>query len=380
MNFVFQNTTKIIFGKGTIASLATEIPIDKKVLITMGGGSIRKNGVYDQVIKALSAHRVVEFWGIEPNPTVESVRECVALARAEKIDFVLAVGGGSVVDATKLITSSILNDNDPWDIVLDASLIKDSVPYASVITLPATGSEMNKGAVISNKATDEKYAFYSNFPTFSILDPEATFTLPEYQRACGLADTFVHVMEQYLTKCGISRLMDRFAEGVLSSVIEVAPKVLTNPTDYDTMADYMLSATMALNYFLSMGVPQDWATHMIGHEVTALTGTTHGQTLAIILPAMMKVRVDEKKCKILQYGERVWGITEGSEQERIDEAIERTRTFFASLGLKGCLSEIGCTDQTLSEIVSRFETRGTLLGENQSVDYKKVAAILEACK
>lgn len=380
MNFTFQNPTKIIFGKGKIATLATEIPTDKKVLLTMGGGSIRKNGVYDQVIAALSAHETVEFWGIEPNPTVESVRECVALAREHKVDFVLAVGGGSVVDATKLITSAILNDNDPWDIVLDNSLITESVPFASVITLPATGSEMNSGAVISNKATDEKFAFYSNFPTFSILDPEATFTLPEYQRACGLADTFVHVMEQYLTKCGVSRLMDRFAEGVLSSVVEVAPRVMTHPTDYDTMADYMLSATMALNYFLSMGVPQDWATHMIGHEVTALTGTTHGQTLAIILPAVMEVMQEEKRCKILQYGERIWGITEGSEQQRVDEAIACTRSFFASLGLKSHLSEVGCTPEIASEIVSRFEARGAHLGENGTVDYKKVAAILDVCK
>lgn len=379
-NFVFQNTTKIIFGKGKIASLATEIPTEFKVMLTMGGGSIRKNGVYDQVRAALAEHEVVEFWGIEPNPTVESVRDAVAMARAEDIDVLLAVGGGSVVDATKLISSAILNDNDPWDIVLDSSLITECVPYASVITLPATGSEMNRGAVISNKATDEKYAFYTNYPVFSVLDPQTTFTLPEYQRACGLADTFVHVMEQYLTRCGVSRLMDRWAEGILSSVVEVAPRVMTHPTDYDAMSDYMLSATMALNYFVSMGVPQDWGTHMIGHEVTALTGTTHGQTLAIILPAMMEVMVDEKKGKILQYGERIWDITEGSEQERIAETIACTRSFFASLGLKGHLSEVGCTDEIAAEIVERFKSRDARLGENGSVDYQKVAQILETCK
>ncbi|MFI3266406.1 MAG: iron-containing alcohol dehydrogenase [Rikenellaceae bacterium] len=380
MNFTFQNPTKLIFGKGNIAKLATQIPTDKKIMLTMGGGSIRKNGVYDQVIAALKNHEVVEFWGIEPNPTVESVREAVALARENKIDFIVAVGGGSVVDATKLITAAIPNENDPWDIVLNSSLITECVPYASVITLPATGSEMNSGAVISNKATDEKFAFYSTFPQFSILDPEATFSLPEYQRACGLADTFVHVMEQYLTKCGVSRLMDRWAEGILSSVVEVSPKVIAEPTNYDTMADYMLCATMALNYFIGMGVPQDWATHMIGHEVTALTGTTHGQTLAIILPAVMKVMSDEKKCKILQYAERVWGIKEGSEQERIDKAIECTRNYFNSLGLKSKLSEVGCTDEICAQIVERFKERGTKLGENSSMDYTKIAEVLAICK
>ncbi len=380
MNFTFQNPTKLIFGKGNIAKLATQIPTDKKIMLTMGGGSIRKNGVYDQVIAALKNHEVVEFWGIEPNPTVESVREAVALARENKIDFIIAVGGGSVVDATKLITAAIPNENDPWDIVLDSSLITECVPYASVITLPATGSEMNSGAVISNKATDEKFAFYSTFPQFSILDPEVTFSLPEYQRACGLADTFVHVMEQYLTRCGVSRLMDRWAEGILSSVVEVSPKVIAEPTNYDTMADYMLCATMALNYFIGMGVPQDWATHMIGHEVTALTGTTHGQTLAIILPAVMKVMSDEKKCKILQYAERVWGITEGSEQERIDKAIECTRNYFNSLGLKSKLSEVGCTDEICAQIVESFKERVTKLGENASMDYTKVAEVFAICK
>lgn len=341
---------------------------------------MRKNGVYDQVIEALNGYDFVEFWGIEPNPTVESVREAVALARSEKVDYVLAVGGGSVVDATKLITAAIPNENDPWDIVLDNSLITECVPYASVITLPATGSEMNRGAVISNKDTDEKYAFYSTYPQFSILDPEVTFTLPEFQRACGLADTFVHVMEQYLTVCGVSRLMDRWSEGILSSIVEIAPRVISEPHDYQTMADFMLSATMALNGFTSMGVPTDWATHMIGHEATALCGVTHGQSLAIIFPALMEVTKDEKRCKILQFGERVMGVTEGSEDERITATIAATRSFFASLGLKGSLSEVGCTEQMCGDIVERFKERGTLLGENQTIDYKRVKMIFDICK
>ncbi len=288
-NFTFQNPTKLIFGRGQIAQITNELPKGTKIMVTMGGGSIKANGVYDQVIEALKEFDYIEFWGIEPNPRVETLRKAIALGKAEGVGFLLAVGGGSVVDGTKLISAAIPSEAEPWDIVIGKSPIGECLPFASVITLPATGSEMNRGAVISNNATDEKYPFYSTYPRFSVLDPETTFSLPPYQVACGITDTFVHTMEQYLTKVEVSPLMDRWAEGVLQTLIEVAPKIKENQHDYEQMANYMLSATMGLNGFISMGVQQDWATHMIGHEITALTGLTHGNTLAIVQPALLRV-------------------------------------------------------------------------------------------
>lgn len=375
-NFVFQNPTKLIFGEGQIARLAKELPRGEKILVTFGGGSVKTNGVYDQVMEALKGFDYIEFWGIEPNPKVETLRKAVEICKTEGVGFLLAVGGGSTLDGTKLIAAAAKIEQDAWELVCNPKLYGGTLPFASVMTLPATGSEMNRGAVISNVATGEKYAFYNTFPTFSILDPTTTFSLPPFQVACGLADTFVHVMEQYLTTTDISPLMDRWAEGVLSTVVEVAPKVRENPHDYDAMATYMLSATMGLNGFIAMGVPQDWATHMIGHEITALCGTTHGQTLVIVLPAVMNVLREQKGAKIVQFGERVWGVKDGSLDERIDRTIAATEEFFRSLGLATRLSELGIGEDVVEEIVRRFRERGTLLGENANVDYATVERIL----
>ena len=375
-NFVFQNPTKLIFGEGQIARLAKELPRGEKILVTFGGGSVKKNGVYQQVVEALEGFDYTEFWGIEPNPKVETLRKAVEICKTEGVGFLLAVGGGSTLDGTKLIAAAAKIEQDAWELVCNPKLYGGTLPFASVMTLPATGSEMNRGAVISNVATGEKYAFYNTFPTFSILDPTTTFSLPPFQVACGLADTFVHVMEQYLTTTDISPLMDRWAEGVLSTVVEVAPKVRENPHDYDAMATYMLSATMGLNGFIAMGVPQDWATHMIGHEITALCGTTHGQTLVMVLPGVMNEMREQKSSKIVQFGERVWGITEGTTDERIDRTIAATEEFFRSLGLATRLSELGIGEDVVEEIVRRFRERGTLLGENANVDYATVERIL----
>ena len=295
-NFKFQNPTRLIFGKGMIAELSKAIPADKRIMITFGGGSVKKNGVYDQVVKALEGREYVEFWGIEPNPSIETLRKAIALGKEKNVDFLLAVGGGSVLDGTKLISAGLLYDGDAWDLVKRGAA-KDTIPMGAVLTLPATGSEMNNGAVISRHETKEKYPFYSNYPVFSILDPETTFTLPAHQIACGLADTFVHVMEQYMTTTGQSRLMDRWAESILSTVVEIAPKIKANQQDYNVMADFMLSATMALNGFIAMGVTQDWATHMIGHELTALHGLTHGATLAIVSRVRYVLSASRNKIK-----------------------------------------------------------------------------------
>ena len=378
-NFSFQNPTRLIFGDGMIASLSKEIPAGKKIMVTFGGGSVKKNGVYDQVIKALEGRIVTEFWGIEANPTIETLRKAIALGKEKQIDFLLAVGGGSVLDGTKLISSGLLYDGDAWDLV-KKGYYPESVPMGTVLTLPATGSEMNSGAVISRIETHEKYPFYSNYPVFSILDPKVTFTLPDFQIACGIADTFVHVMEQYMTSPGQSRLMDRWAESILASLIEIAPKIKENKTNYDLMADFMLCATMALNGFISMGVNNDWATHMIGHELTALHGLTHGATLVIVLPGTLRVLATKKQDKLLQYGERIWGITSGTTEERVALAIQKTEDFFRSLGLHTRLSEENIGDVTIDEITRRFTERNVAFGEDRDVTAQVAREILISCK
>lgn len=377
LNFEFQNPTKLIFGKGSIAKIERQFSRPTKIMLTFGGGSVKRNGVYDQVINALKGHEIVEFWGIEPNPKVETLRKAVELGKQENVEFIIAVGGGSTLDGTKLIACAICHDCDAWDLVLDPTKVQRAIPFASVMTMPATGSEMNNGAVISNLATKEKYGFYSYYPQWSILDPEVTYSIPPYQVACGIADTFVHVMEQYLTAPNINPLMDRWAEGILLNLIEIAPQIQENPQDYDLMSQYMFSATMGLNRFISMGVPQDWATHNIGHELTALHGVTHGESLSIVLPGTMTVLSEQKHDKILQYGERVWGITEGTDGIRIAEAIGRTEQFFSQLGLATRLSQLNIGEETIAEIERRFNERNVQLGECKNVNGAVARAILE---
>lgn len=378
-NFEFQNPVKLIFGKGSIARIAEEIPAQSKIMLTFGGGSVKRNGVYDQVIKALEGRNVVEFWGIEPNPKYETLVEAIALARREGVDFLLAVGGGSVIDGTKFIAAAIPYEGEPWDIITRNDIVRKAVPLATVLTLPATGSEMNNGAVISRRTTHEKYPFHSDlvFPRFSVLDPCVTFSLPKKMIAAGLADTFVHVMEQYMTYPVDARVMDRWAEGLLQTVMEISPAAMGDNPDYDTMANFMLCATMGLNGFIAMGVPQDWATHMIGHELTALHEITHGVTLAIVLPQLLRVMRQDKHDKLLQYATRVLGITEGDDEARIDEAIRRTEEFFHSLGIATRLSDYGVGQDTVDEIVRRFTERGAVWGERHDVTPDKVRKILE---
>lgn len=381
-NFTFKNPTKLIFGKGSIANLSTEIPIDKKLMLTFGGGSVKTNNVYNQVVAALERHDYIEFWGIEPNPTYETLMEAVALCRKYNVDYLLAVGGGSVIDGTKFIAAAIHYAGDPWEIVLDDTKIKKVIPLATVLTLPATGSEMNGGSVISKQATCEKYAFHHPliYPAFSVLDPESCYSLPIEQISAGIADTFIHILEQYLTTTNQSMVMDRFAEGLLLTLIELAPQLMKNHKEYDTMANFMLTATMGLNGFISMGVKQDWATHMIGHELTALAGITHGVSLAIVGPALMQVMRDDKREKLLQYAERVWKITGENKEHVIDKAINHTADFYRSIGIKTRLSEHNVGDDIINEIVERFRKRNTILGENRNINADKVLQILNLCK
>src|SRR5690554_485454 len=376
-NFTFQNPTKLVFGKGQIELLPELIPEDVNLMITYGGGSVKKNGIYDQVTNALKGREHIEFWGIEPNPHVETLRKAIKQGKENNINFLLAVGGGSVLDGTKLIAAGIAADTDAWEIVLNG-VTEKQIPYASVMTLPATGSEMNNGAVITRVETQEKYSFGGDYPQFSILDPEVTYSLPEHQIACGLADAFTHVLEQYMTTTGQSRIMDRWAEGLLLTIIDIAPKIMANRKDYDLMADFMLSATLALNDFIRMGVSQDWATHMIGHELTALHGTTHGHSLAIVMPGTLRVLKEQKMAKLLQYGERVFGIAGGTADEKADKAIEMTEAFYRSLGLTTRLSDEGIGEKTIHTIARRFNQRGVAFGENRNVTGDVAEEILKS--
>ena len=378
-NFEYKNPTKIIFGKNTISKVSDEIPKNAKILLTYGGGSIKKTGVYNLVIKSLSDFTITEFGGIEPNPVYETCMEAVKIVQQEKIDFLLSVGGGSVLDATKFIAAaSCYNDGDPWDMLSKGKKVEDALPLGDVLTLPATGSEMNGNAVISRKSTKEKLAFGSQhlMPVFSILDPECVFTLPDRQIANGIVDAFVHVMEQYLTFPVNSPIQDRFAESILMTLIEEGPKVLQNRKDYDAAANFMWSATVALNGLIGAGVPQDWATHRIGHELTAFHGIDHARTLAIVLPGLMNVKRESKKDKILQYGERVWGITDGTNAEKIDAIIEKTVAFFESVGIQTRLKDYDVSIQTIEKIKERFKLNGTKLGEKKDIDFLVVEEIL----
>ncbi len=378
-NFVFHNPTKLVFGSGQISKLSELIPENARLMVTFGRGSVKSNGVYDQVSTALKDHSYIEFWGIEPNPTVETLRKAIIQAREENIDFLLAVGGGSVLDGTKLIAAGIVFEGDSWQIVLNRDGEK-SIPYGSVMTLPATGSEMNRNSVISNKETREKAAFISSrYPDFSILDPEVTFSLPPYQIACGLTDTFVHVVEQYMTTTGQSRIMDRWAEGIMQTILEVGPMIMENPRDYDLMADFMLSATLALNDMIRMGISQDWSTHMIGHELTALHGITHAESLAMVLPGTLRTLKKQKFPKLLQYSERVFEITNGTPDERIDQAISKTEQFFRSLGLSTRISEADIGVETMDIIAGRFNKAGVAYGENSNVTGDVARRILMNC-
>jgi NADP-dependent alcohol dehydrogenase len=369
-NFTFHNPTKIIFGAGQIAALDAHVPRDARVLITSGGGSIEGNGVLAQVHTALGDRERFVFRGIEPNPTVETLMQAVALAREEEVDFLLAVGGGSVIDGTKFIAAALKFDGEPWDILAKQAPVHEAMPFGSVLTLPATGSEMNSGGVISRRATGDKLPFHSEatYPVFSVLDPTTTYSLPPQQIANGVVDAFVHIVEQYLTYPVDAKVQDRFAEGLLVTLTEVGPQALAEPHNYHARANLMWTATLALNGLIGAGVPQDWATHMLGHELTAAHGLDHAQTLAIVLPAMLTMRRDQKRAKLLQYAERVWHITQGTDEERITAAIAATSAFFERMSIGTRLRDYQIGADSIAALVSKLEEHGmTALGEHGDV-------------
>ncbi|MEA9415207.1 iron-containing alcohol dehydrogenase [Flavobacterium sp. PL02] len=381
LNFELYNPTNLVFGKGQIEKLKDLVPQGAKILLAYGGGSIFKNGIHEQVINNLKGFDIVEFGGIEPNPHFETLMKAVAVIKAEKIDFILAVGGGSVIDGVKFISAAVNFDGNPIDILQKRLLIKENaVPFGTVLTLPATGSEMNSGAVVTIESTQEKLAFGGSalFPKFSICDPTVIASLPKRQLQNGVVDAYTHVMEQYLTYPHEGYLQDRIAEGILQTLIEIGPKVVENPTDYALASNFMWSCTMALNGLIQKGVPSDWATHMIGHELTALYGIDHARTLAIVGPSLYRVMFETKKGKLAQYGKRIFNLT-GSDDEVAKEAINQTVAFFHTMGMDTKLSQYtNDYDKTADFIVNRFEERGWKgLGENQLVTLDKVKSIVE---
>lgn len=382
-NFAFRNPTKILFGKGQIAALDGEIPAEAKLLITYGGGSAERNGTLDEVRAALGTRAVAEFGGIEPNPTFETLMGAVELARREQVTWLLAVGGGSVIDGTKFIAAAVPFAGDPWQIVATrAAGIVAALPFATVLTLPATGSEMDSSAVISRRETTDKLGLANPllFPRVSVLDPTRTFGLPPQQIANGVIDAFAHVVEQYLTYPVNSPVQDRLAEGLLLTLIEEGPKTLAEPDNYEARANVMWCAALAQSGLVSTGVPGDWTSHAVGHELTALYGLDHAQSLAALLPAVMAVRREAKREKLAQYAKRVWGLADLPEEQAIDGAIARTRAFFASLGVATDLAGYGLDASAIPAVLGQLQRHNRVrLGERGEVTLAVVEQILRRC-
>ena len=380
-NFEFYNPVKVLFGKNQIASLKNEIPKDSKVLILYGGGSIKKNGVYDQVTSSLKEYTFFEYAGVTPNPQYEQLLGAIELIKKESIDFILAVGGGSVVDAAKFVAAAVHQKSDPWLILSKREPIESVMPFGCVLTLPATGSEMNSFSVISKGS--EKLGFGGDprlYPKFSVLDPCVTYSLPERQLGNGIVDAFVHTTEQYLTTHNHTPLQDRQAEAILMTLIEEAPKVLELKEHYESRANLMWAATNALNGTLGLGVDQDWATHMIGHELTALYNIDHARSLAIILPSLLRVKKEAKKEKLLQLASRVWGLNDGTPEERINIAILKIEDFFNSVGVPTTFKAYGIEESEIPKIISSLEkhfSKDFSLGEHGDINAEKVTEILK---
>lgn len=377
-NFTFSNPVKIIFGKDTISKLSEEIPSKVKILLLYGRGSIKHNGVYDQVVKALNGRYFFEFSGISANPEYETCLKAIDLVKKENIEFLLAVGGGSIIDATKFIALGCKTEDDPWKILSENKYPKTALPFGTVLTLPATGSEMNAGAVITRVETHDKRSFGTPlvYPKFSILDPETTYSLQPRQIANGVIDTFVHTTEQYLTYPTGGALQDYFAEGILKVLVKNGEQALKAPRNYEVRANLMWASTWGLNGWIGQGVPEDWATHMIGHELTAFYGIDHAQTLAIVLPGLLEVLREEKAEKLIQMGEHVFNIREGSREDRIESSIQSIESFFKRMGIETHLSNYGLGIEAIQKVVKRLKERGWILGEHKDVTPEVVEKIL----
>lgn len=377
MKFSYVNPTQIHFGQGEIAAIASSIPTSEKVLVIYGGGSIKKNGVYDQVVTALEKHQWVEFSGVEPNPTKETLDKAIALAKTENAGYILAVGGGSVIDGSKFVAAAAKYDGESWDIMTGEHKVTDAIPLGAVLTLPATGSESNMGAVITRKETQDKLAFMAPAvqPKFAVLDPDAMKTLPEHQLINGLVDAWVHTCEQYVTMPTDAMVQDGYAETLLRNLIILAKQF--NEQDDAWRGNLMWTANQALNGLIGTGVPQDWATHMIGHEMTALWGVDHARSLAIVQPSLFRNQIEAKRGKLEQMGRNVFHLEAGADlAERTIDAIE---AFYHSLNVPTQLTEHGDDKASaIDKIISQLEAHKMVkLGENQAITLDVSRAILE---
>lgn len=377
-NFEFANPVKVVFGKNTIAELPRLLPAGSRVLIVYGGGSIKKNGIYNQVTDALKGFDSFEFGGIEANPHYETCMQAVALVKKENINFLLAVGGGSVIDATKFIAMASVFEGEPWDVFTKKAPVEKALPLGTVLTLSATGSETNERAVISRVGTGEKLMFMTPevFPKFAILDPQVTYSLPARQVANGVVDSFIHVVEQYLTYPVDAKVQDYFAEGLMKTIVEEGPKALSEPENYDVRANLMWAATNALNGWIGCGVPQDWSSHRMGYPLTVQFGLDHAQTLAVLLPGVMAYFRKEKEAKLLRMGEVLWGITEGTASERVEKTIDETESFFQRMGIKTRLGDYGIKESDLDSLVEPMKRMDWKLGEYGRIDYQVAKEIM----
>ncbi|PML75534.1 iron-containing alcohol dehydrogenase [Enterovibrio norvegicus] len=378
MQFTYSNPTQIHFGQGQIAAIAGVIPAQSKVLVIYGGGSIKKNGVYDQVTDALKNHTWLDFAGVEPNPTKETLDKAVAIAKQEQIDFILAVGGGSVIDGSKYVAAAAKYDGDGWDILTGKYTIESALPIGAILTLPATGSESNPAAVITKAETQDKLPFMhpSVRPVFAVLDPDAMKTLPERQLVNGIADAWVHTCEQYITRPTNAAVQDGYAETLLRNLKTLGEQFEERDNDA-WRANLMWSANQALSGLIGQGVPQDWATHMIGHELTALWHVDHARSLTIIQPSLLRNQIDYKRAKLEQMGRNVFGFANSDDlAERTIDAIE---AFYEQLGLETKLTEhTGDKETAINAVIDQLTKHGlTALGENQSITLEKSREILE---
>ncbi|MFC6203807.1 iron-containing alcohol dehydrogenase [Psychrobacter urativorans] len=394
-NFQYYNPVRIVFGENQIKQLSELVPTNARVLITYGGGSAQRTGTLDEVKNALSANgerQVFEFGGIEANPEFTTLLKAADMVNEHNIDFLLAVGGGSVIDGSKFVALvSSLTEEDgtvsreqAWDALTSYCRNLDSaIDLGAVLTIPATGSEMNSGGVINYSERQAKLPFGNplTFPKFSILDPTKTFTLPERQVMNGVADAFVHVMEQYLTYPVNAKVQDGFAESLLKILIEEGAAVKADPENLETRKNLMWTATMALNGLIGTGVPQDWTTHMIGHELTSLHAIDHARTLTIVLPSVMRELKDSKKDKLLQYAHNVWNISSDAAQDdeaTIEAAIVHTENFFRELGLPVSLADADLDQSAIDPIIKQLEVHKMVkLGEHGNNDLAVSRRILE---
>ncbi|WP_298444092.1 iron-containing alcohol dehydrogenase [uncultured Ferrimonas sp.] len=381
MKFSFENSTRIHFGEGQISQISKDIPKDKKVLVLYGGGSIKANGVYDQVAAALAEHQWGEFSGIEANPQYDTLMQAVEKVRAEGFDYLLAVGGGSVVDGTKFVSVAVGYEGEAWDILAKGKTSPTALPVSCVLTLPATGSESNAGSVVSRGNSKLFFGDPRVRPIFAVLDPKVTLSLSPRQVANGVVDAFVHVMEQYLTFDHNAKVQDRFSEGLLLTLIEEGPIALANPDDMAVRSNVMWAATMALNGLIGAGVPQDWTTHMIGHELTGHYGIDHARSLSIMLPAVMQARRKQKGAKIVQLGQRVFGIHSGSHDERIDATIAALVEFFQLMQVPTSLTEVELGSDAIAKVLASLAEHGRQgMSEHGDVGQDELAQMLELAR